>query len=285
VGPLSDDKVVDLIAKNCIPVAQNLYEIRKAKGAAGDFFRDVKKQKPEQYQGLYLVTGDGKVLASHQNFKTDKTWAEDCLADLRSGLEAFGEVKPRDVKVVDPLPERGVGLRKDGGACLAIYLRLPIKGIPLRELPNPTIDSLVLTADEFKELTPAKPEAGFEWKLTEALGRKFSRVLGPGDEDTMPRPNEVTAVVLTGKVKSVDNGTAILTFEGEIAGAHEQQSSKGKCHGQVKLTGVGTYDVKAARLQSVVWVLDGNYTGPPPNDKPVQPYSGVVEWRRERPEK
>jgi hypothetical protein len=228
------------------------------------------------------VTGAGKVLASHQNFKSDRTWAQECLADLRPGLEAFGAVKPRAGKLFDPLPERGVGLRQDGGICLAIYLRLPIKGIPLRELPNPTIDSLVLTADELQQLMPAQAEAGFAWKLTEALGRKFSRVLGPGDENTMPRPNEVTKVALTGKVKSVANGAAILVFEGEMAGAHEQQSNKGKCRGQVKLTGVGTYDVKAGRLQSLVWVVDGIYTGPPPNDKPAQPYTGVVEWRRER---
>jgi hypothetical protein len=33
---------------------------------------------------------------------------------------------------------------------------------------------------------------------------------------------------------------------------------------------------------SLVWVFDGTFRGPPPSDKVPLPYSGVVEWRRER---
>jgi hypothetical protein len=283
VGPLSDDNVIRFIATNCVPVALNLYEIRKAKGPAGDFFRNVQTQRPAQYQGLYLVAADGKVLASHQNFKSDKTWPQEVLADLQPGLKAFGEVKPRAVELTDPLPNRGVGFRGDGSACLAIFLRYPIKGIPLRELPNPTIDSLVLTANEFKELGPATTTVGTEWKLPEGVSRKFHRVLGPGDEDTMPRLHEVEAVSFIGRVKAVEGDIAHLTYEGTIAGSHETQSNKGKCHGQAKLIGVGAYDVKAGRLVSLVWVLDGKYRPPKADPSAALPYTGVVEWRRDRP--
>jgi hypothetical protein len=270
--------VIGFISKTCVPVALNLYEIRKAKSAGGDFFRNVQKQRPAQYQGLYLVAADGKVLASHQNFKSDKTWPQEVLADLRPGLKAFGNVTPRAVIPADPLPQRGVGIRTDGGVCLAVFLRYPITGIPLRELPNPTIDSLVLTADELRELAPGRAEAGAEWKLSEAVGRKFHRVLGPGDEDSMPRLHEVQAVSFIGRVKSVHDGSAYLTYEGTIAGAHETQSNKGKCHGEAKLTGVGVYDMKVGRLLSLVWVFDGTFRAPPPYDKEARPYSGVVEW-------
>ena len=92
-----------------MPVALNLYVIRQQKDAAGDFFRAAQKQRPGQYQGLYLVAPDGKVLASHQNFKSHKTWAEELLADLRPGLQAFGKVKPREVRRSDPTPQRGCG--------------------------------------------------------------------------------------------------------------------------------------------------------------------------------
>src|SRR5436190_895462 len=185
------DDVIRFIARHCVPVALNLYEIRKAKGKGGDFFRAVQKQRPAQYQGLYLVSPEGKVLASHQNFKSDKTWPREVLADLEPGVKAFGEVKPREVKRADPLPQRGIGIVKDGGVCLGVFLRYSIKNIPLRELPNPTIDSLILTADEWKTLAPAKTEAKHEWTVPEAVGRKFCRLLGPGDENSMPRPNEV----------------------------------------------------------------------------------------------
>lgn len=259
-----------------------MYEIRKAKGPGGDFFRNVQKQRPAQYQGLYLVTADGKVLASHQNFKSQKTWSQELLADLDPGLKAFGSVTPRTVEPADPLPQRGVGIRKDGSCCLAVFLRFPIKGIPLRELPNPIIDSLVLTANEFRDLVPEKVEAGTEWILSEAVGRKFHRVLGPGDEDSMPRFHEVSSVSLVGRVKSVEAGIVHLTYQGTIAGSHETQSNKGKCHGAAKLTGVGAYDVKTRQFLSLVWVFDGTYRAPPPYDKESRPYSGVVEWLRRK---
>ncbi len=250
------------------------------KDAAGDFFRGVQKQRPAQYQGLYLVAPDGKVLASHQNFKSHKTWPEEVLADLQPGMKAFGEVKPRDVKRVDPSSGRGVGLAPDGGATLALYLRFIHKGAPLRELPNPTIDSLPLTAAELALLAP-KTETGAKWEVPEALARKFSRVLGPGDEDSMPRPQEVTAMKLTGKVRSVEDGIALLDYEGSLTGAHLNQAKK-RTHGEVKLTGVGRVDAKTGKLLSFVWVFDGIYKGPPPYDQPA-PYSAVIEWSRERP--
>jgi hypothetical protein len=271
--------VIRFLSRNCVPVALNLYEIRKAKGTAGDFFRNVQKQRPAQYQGLYLVGPEGKVLASHQNFKSDKTWPQEVLADLEPGLKAFGMVTPRGVRRFDPLPERGVGLRADGGVCLGVYLRIIYKGAPLRELPNPTLDSLVLTADEWKVLAPAAGEAGRTWAVPEAAGRKFSRILGPGDEDTMPRPHEVKTVQFTGKVQSVANGVAYLTYEGRITGAHNTQSNKGLCHGEAKLTGMARYDVKASRLLALVLVFDGTYRGPGPYGQPI-PYGGVIEWRQ-----
>jgi hypothetical protein len=239
----------------------------------------VQKQRLAQYQGLYLVASDGKVLASHQNFKSDKTWPQEVLADLQPGLKAFGEVKSRTLPPADPLPARGVGIRADGSACLAVFLRYPVKGIPLRELPNPTIDSLVLNAADFKDLVPPKPEVGARWDLPQEVSRKFHRVLGPGDEDTMPRLHEVRSVSFAGHVISVEGGLAYLAYEGTIAGWHEQQSNKGRCQGQAKLTGVGVYDLRARKLRSLVWVFDATFRSPPPNDKEARPYNGVVEWR------
>jgi hypothetical protein len=275
---LSQDDVIRCLSTNTVPVALNLYVIRQQKDAAGDFFRGVQKQRPAQYQGLYLVAPDGKVLASHQNFKSDKTWPKEVLADLEPGLKAFGPVKPRDTRRSDPLPRRGSGVQADGGVTLAIYLRYSIKNIPLRELPNPTIDSLSLTRQQVGELAPPKAEAGTTWEIPEVVARQFSRVLGPGDEDSMPRPKEVTAMKLTGKVRAVEDGVAHLVYGGTMSGSHLNQAKK-RTHGEVKLTGVGRYDVKAGRLLSLVWVFDGAYKGPTPYGQP-QPYSGVVEWSR-----
>jgi hypothetical protein len=233
---------------------------------------------------LYLVDADGKVLASHQQFTSDKTWTNEVLADLKPGLKAFGDVKPRDAKHVDPLPYRGTGVRDDGGVVLAVYLRYGIKGIPLREVPDPTIDSLPLSATDWAAWSPAKPFEGTTWTVPEGVARRFSRVLGPSDEDSMPRPKEVRSVQFTGKVHAVEDGVAYLTYEGHIKGSHETQSNKGKCHGEATLTGVGSYDVKKRRMLSLTLVFDGVFRSVKPYDQPAK-YSGVVEWRREREKK
>src|SRR5207247_536655 len=90
--------------------------------AAGDFFRGVQKQRPGQYQGLYLVAPGGEVLARHQNFKSHKTWSEELLADLEPGLNAYGTDELRDAKRTDAPPLRGPGAQpeatKDGVAQL-----------------------------------------------------------------------------------------------------------------------------------------------------------------------
>jgi hypothetical protein len=271
--------VIRFIRDNTVPAALNLYVIRQQKDAAGDFFRGVQKQRPAQYQGLYLVAPDGKVLAGHQNFKSEKTWPQEVLADLRPGMKAFPAVKPRDARRTDPLPQRGLGAQSDGSVTLAIYLRYSIKGVPLREVPNPTIDSVLLTAKELATLAPSQPLSGSHWEIPAAVARRFSRVLGPGDEDSMPRPREVTSLNLTGRVLTVERGVARLAYEGSLAGFHMNQAKK-RTHGDARLTGAGRFDVKTGRLLSLVWVLEGVYRGPPPYDQPA-PYSGVVEWTRE----
>lgn len=277
---MSQSKVVSLIARNTVPVALNLYEIRDQKDAAGDFFRQVQKQRPGQYQGLYLASPDGKVLASHQQYKADRPWAAQLIADLEPGLRAFGDILPRDFSRTDPLPFRGVGKRDDGSVTLAIYLRNSIKGIPIRELPNPTIDSLTLSPKELSEFAPPRLELGATWKLSEALSRKFSRLLGPSNEDSMPRPHEVTAFNIAAKLDRGENGVAILIYQGSLVGGHLNAAKK-QTKGRVNIVGAGRYHVKTQQMLSLVWVADGIYNGAPPYDHDVG-YSAVVEWVRER---
>jgi hypothetical protein len=179
---------------------------------------------------------------------------------------------------LDPLPHRGVGMLADGGVCLGVYLRYSIQGIPYRELPNPTIDSLILSPDDWRALAPPKREADTEWTVKEEVGRKFCRLLGPGDENTMPRPNEVKAVHFIGKVQGIRDGIAYVAYRGEIAGSHNTQSNRGLCHGQARLTGTARYDVKTGQMLALTWVFDGVFRNVTPHDEPKL-YSGVAEWR------
>ena len=83
-----------------MPVALNLYTARKAEDAGGELFRSVQKQKP-QYQGIWIVSPDGKVLAAQHDFRSDKDQEKvrETLYFIDGALRAFGPVKPRPDEV------------------------------------------------------------------------------------------------------------------------------------------------------------------------------------------
>jgi hypothetical protein len=278
--------VIRRVSANFVPVALNLYEVRKASDAAGKFFKAVQKKRPAQYQGVYIVSYDGKVLSS-QGRQPDppKSWTKDLLEVIDAGLGEFGAPVPRKARPSDPLPHRGVGARADGGVTLAVYARVMLNGLERRGLGQPTIDSLALPGKDWSALAPRRAEAGASWEVPQAVARKLNRVLCPvSDQNSMPRPEEVTSVRLTGKVEAVRAGVAYLRYEGQIAGAHtfpfEPHKGK-KTRGEAKLLGVGAYDVKAGRLLSLTLLADGAYRHHPPYDH-EQKYGAVVEWRAKR---
>jgi hypothetical protein len=283
------------VAGNFVPVALNLYKIREAKDAAGDFFRAVQKQSP-QYQGLWMVSPAGKVLASHQETKDISDWygkwPKKVMADLERGLKAFGDVKPRQVSRFDSLPHRGVGVRPGGSVTLAVYDKFVLvkdldKDPPRNSLGATVLDSITLTAEEWSGLAPATQKPGSKWSVPEATARKFFPLLSTADT-TFRDPKEVTAVQFTSRVQKVEDGIAYLTFEGSIAATHHRTANEGgagkKCSAEAKMMdGIGAYDVKAGKMLSLTLVFDGLWRNYAPYDAPAR-FGAVVEWRRERPE-
>src|SRR5205807_733854 len=145
--------------------ALNLYTIRKAKGSAGDFFRAVQKQRPAQYQGLYLVSPQGKVLSSMGKSAEGRAWVKLTLETIDDALHVFGPITPRTVEPSDPLPYRGVGEQKDGRITLALYTRGMLLGFDRRGLGSVTIDSVLLTPDERASLTLDELHGESRWTV------------------------------------------------------------------------------------------------------------------------
>jgi hypothetical protein len=269
--------VILRISRNFVPVAVNLYNLRDARDEAGELFRAIHRQKP-QYQGFWIVSPAGKVLAAHHDHKSEETWTPEVLRVLATGLKALGDVEPRLARATDPLPFRGKGVRDDGSVTLAIYVRYFPDG---HVAGHGVRDSLTLSAREMTAFAPPESGVGREWVLPAAVVRKLGRCLAPdSDQSNMPRPEEVSGARITGKVRSVEGGVALATFEGSLAAAHKHLYEKGKVsHSAARLTGFARYDVRGRQLREVVLVLEGVYHMFPPYDVEARPTVAAVEWR------
>jgi hypothetical protein len=143
------------------------------------------------------------------------------------------------------------------------------------------IDSLTLPAGRWEAFLPPAATAGTDWALPEAVARQLCRGLSPSsDQSTMPRPAEVTAVRLTGRVIEVKDGIARLRYQGEIAARHTYEGKA--LHGQAQVVGLGAYDVKAQRMQSLRLLFEGTHRSPPPDDQAARETGAVVEWSCEK---
>jgi hypothetical protein len=285
VGPLSDKEVIARVSRNYVPVAVNLYVTRNAKGASGDFYRKLAEQRPKQYQGLYVVTAECKVLAARSEQPTKGTWTDDTLRLLDQGLDAFGEVTPRRPSPTKPNADHGLGLRDDGGIALATYVRPLSLGLDPRGRGPVVIDRVALTKDELKGLTPAGGGAkGETWRVPEETAKALHKVTSPlSDSNWLAKRDEVTKAALTGKIDRVSKGVAYVPFRGSIQSAHvfQIEPHKGKkVRAEVSLRGAGTMEAKTGKLLTLVLIGDGKFRNYPPYDQ-ESAYAAVVEWRRE----
>lgn len=269
-----------------MPVALNLYEIRKAKGRDGDFFRAMQKQRPDLYQGVYIVGPTGNVLSGHgQMIEPKSKWTTAIRDTLAVGLERFGPVKAREELRSDAQRDRGVGVRDDGSIAIAAYMRYMMLGLDRRGLgEQAAIDRIILTRDDLSKLVIASEfPAGTRWKLPVETVTKFHKLLSPSsDANTLTRADEVAEAVLEVQIDKIADGVAYLSMRGKLAGAHTWQFDphKGKkIRAEVTLIGVGSVDTKSSQLIELTLVGDGRYWSFPPHDG-LMKYGTVAEWRR-----
>jgi hypothetical protein len=283
-----------------VPVAVNLYEVREAQDAGGELFRSVQRQK-DQYQGIWIVSPEGEVLAGIHDYQDFENGANELLETIDAGLAAFGPVERRDVPATAPLPFRGTGIEPDGNVSLALYVRHVLGGgrggMPAHIEPSrawlwdgeyrmdgpAVIDTLTLTAEELRALTPAKTEPHTRWKVPEPLARKFVRVLSAtSDQAWMPLPEEAEVAELEAEVKSVKDGLAHIWLAGRWETVHAVEGNREKLHyGAAEATGVAVVDLARETMLSLLLVFDGTIRVGSP-ESPVVRTGAVVEWRLDR---
>ena len=294
---MSDQKVIHTVSTNFVPVAVNLYKARQAKDEGGELFHSIQRQK-DQYQGIWIVSPAGKVLAGHHDFKSRETWTQEVLETANAAMKAFGPLPPRRAKPTKRLPFRGQGVQDDGAISLAIYARQMLGGGRLRapasvpasrlwlwdgeDRPDGpvTIDSLTLTANERATFVPPKTDVGTTWALPETVCRQFCRVLIPSsDQSSMPLPADAKIARLNGTVESLENGLARIRLTGAWEAVHLQEGdTKRPIRGAATAEGFAVYDVKEQSIRSILILFSGIYG--PPNDEAICAAGAVVEWQR-----
>jgi hypothetical protein len=261
-----------------VPIAVNLFQVEDAKNEAGDYFRAARKQK-NQYQGFWIVAPDGKVLAGHQEHSEEvPKWTAEVMATIDAALVKAGPLTARDPEPKDLLPFWGKDVRKDGSVTLAISIRYFFQG---RGIGNGAIDAVTLTAKQWQEFAPPEAAKGKTWHIPAKLASEFSRCLSTmSDKATMPTPDEVTEVDITGTVARVKDGIATISYAGRISALHTHPFVKNYVTtAGAKLRGVGTYDVAKKEMVALLWVLEGG--GRLVKETEVSPLAAVVEWQRD----
>jgi hypothetical protein len=257
-------------------VAVSLQTIR-TDPATKEWFRSVGRQK-DQYQGIWIVSPDDKVLAGDDYGYKD---APKLLAGMDAALKAFGPVKPRKAQRQEPFPFRGVGVRPDGSADLALYRCYLHQGKP----DGPHLrDTLLLKKEEWAALTPPKLVAGAEWVVAEDVARKLVRpfclnTLG-GD---MPGPEDAKVARLTAKVETVEDGRARIRLTGTFEAVKLIKEENLSFRAAATAAGIAEFDVKGKTLTSILLVFQGEYQqGAQPETQKGRPFGAVAEWQRKR---
>ncbi len=276
---MSDARIIQLISKNFVPVAVNLFELREAKTSAAKLYRSIHKQKP-QYQGYWIVSPKKKVIFGQVSFKSkEENWPDEMLTNLRGVLRKLDPLPARTSKEKTPFSYRGKGVQKDGSVQFASYLRLVVgKGTFLNK---GIVDSITFTKKEFAAFAPPRVRDGLRWRIPDEVSRNFSRCLSPfSDLVSMPLPKEVNQVNLVGEIHSVNGNLVTLTYTGYIGGIHRHPSEKKTCRGYATIEGVATYDSKTKQLSSIKFVFDGSFHNFQPYHRQARRYFAAVEWHR-----
>ncbi|GEM_PF-2333711 len=303
------------MSQNFVPAAINLYRVRQANDGSRELFHSIQRQK-DQYQGIWIVSPDGKVLAGRHDYNDFKNGARELLETIDASLAAFGPVEARRLnraekhaRAVAPgdtisaetisvlLPFRGRGVRDDGSVDLALYVRQVLGGgretIPAGVEPGrawlwdgpyrtdgpPVIDTVSLSADQWRTFAPTTVEPNASWSVPEQVAREFTRLLtASSDQSAMPRPDDATVAKMECTVESVSGGEARIRLSGQWEMTHAIEQDKNRLlFGAATARGIAVYDTDARLLRSLLLVFDGTIRSGRADASPNRT-GAVAEW-------
>jgi hypothetical protein len=179
----SDDRVIDILTNQFIPVADNCSYTQRQKDAKGEFFRLIAEQghyagrtePTSTRQGLYTATSDGELLASVNTTNVDRA-----LKMIRAALDKWEAEHLGDAATTVPaVYEADDGYDRvfpDGG----LALRQTIRDLPRVDNPNHdtaphNLDHVWLTAAEVAALVPEDLTPGAEQAVLAEVVRRLAQ--------------------------------------------------------------------------------------------------------------
>jgi hypothetical protein len=166
----------------------------------------------------------------------------------------------------------------DGSVCLAAYVRRWGNSLYAHGT-SPVISSVTLSEDEFRALAPREVATGAEWKVPEAVARRFARITSPLCYQHAPQPDWVRGVRISAKVSAIRGDTALLRYEGKISSAHVTGGTK-ISEQETTFTGEGVYDVRTKAMRSLLLVGSGRLLWTEAPERPAT-FHALVEWTLE----
>ncbi|MBT3270140.1 hypothetical protein HN371_23545 [Candidatus Poribacteria bacterium] len=222
----SDDRVIEILTEEFVPVADNCSYTQSQKDAKGEFFRLIAEQghyagrtKPTATrQGLYTATADGELLASINTTNVDRV-----LKMLRAAIDKWQtEHVDGGAVTVPAVYEPDARYRRafpEGGMTLRQTMRdLPRSGDLTFDTSRHNFDHVWLTGAEVAALAPTDLTPGTEYEIPPEVVRRvaqFHLVDQVRGEAPAWRTDSIRKAELTLRVEEVDGAQVDIRLTGQ----------------------------------------------------------------------
>ncbi len=271
------DDIIERIAGTMIPLALDYQKVINRRSEESRFLLPLMKKKGDK-QGVWIFSPKGRVLGGP--FSGFGNMVQKTKGLVENALRHFGPVTARRRNVVATHPYRGKGVKSDGSVCLAEYVRRRDRD----KIRSPVISSVVLSKKDFKAFAPEKVADGAEWTLPNSVAKRLCRIASPMCYQHAPQPDWVKVVSIKARVSRIQNGLAVLRYEGKMSSQRLMKRGKLLSEQELTLEGEGVYDVGAKRLRSLRIVGSGTFRWPEEAPSKTVLFDALVEWDVGAPE-
>ena len=98
-----------------------------------------------------------------------------------------------------------------------------------------------------------------------------------------PQPDWVKDVTLEARIETIRNGVAKLSYAGKLSSERLTWNDKVLSEQELTLEGVGTYEIGAKRMRSLLLVGTGTFRWPEEAPDRLVPFDALIEWKLESP--